>query len=157
MLQSPLIFTNSPNDTAILPYDTLIGYRLIGMTTHSTFKGELCYHEPYNATEAYYFLKGLNSCGQQMINPVTNQPTKYRFSGNACNRTGWLDTAAPTGQDRRNFAASGPFSMNSGDTQIVVVTFMVSRDGGTNFQNVCACKLIDTALKYYNDFRIMPI
>ena len=45
--------------------------------------------------------------------------------------------------------------MNSGDTQIVVISFMITRDGGNNLQNVCALQsLSDSALKYYyNDFR----
>ncbi len=45
--------------------------------------------------------------------------------------------------------------MNSGDTQIVVISYMITRDGGNNFQNVCALQsLSDSALKYYyNDFR----
>ncbi|HMR00545.1 MAG TPA: T9SS type A sorting domain-containing protein, partial [Ignavibacteria bacterium] len=43
----------------------------------------------------------------------------------------------------------------SGDTQIVVLSYMITRDGGNNFQNVCALQsLSDSALKYYyNDFR----
>ena len=49
----------------------------------------------------------------------------------------------------------GPFTMQSGDTQIVVLSYMITRDGGNNFQNVCALQsLSDSALKYYyNDFR----
>ena len=45
--------------------------------------------------------------------------------------------------------------MNSGDTQIVVLSYMITRDGGNNFQNVCALQsLSDSALKYYyNDFK----
>ena len=49
----------------------------------------------------------------------------------------------------------GPITMQSGDTQIVVFNYMITRDGGNNLQNVCALQsLSDSALKYYyNDFR----
>jgi len=45
--------------------------------------------------------------------------------------------------------------MNSGDTQIVLMNYMLTRDGGNNLQNVCAVQsLSDSALKYYyNDFK----
>jgi len=45
--------------------------------------------------------------------------------------------------------------MNSGDTQIVVISYNISREGGNNFQNICSMKnYSDTALKYYyNDFQ----
>ncbi|HRF65392.1 MAG TPA: T9SS type A sorting domain-containing protein [Ignavibacteria bacterium] len=152
LLQSPLRFTGSNTDTAKLPYDTLTGYKHIGMTTHNSFKNSGCYGDPDKDTSAYYYLTGLNECGQPMINWITGQPSKFRFSGNACQRTGWYDSLPG---DKKNFIGSGPFVMNSGDTQIVMSSFMITRDGGNNFQNVCALQsLSDSALKYYyNDFR----
>ena len=36
-LQSPIKFTGNNNDTARLPYDTLVGYKLLGMTAHNSF------------------------------------------------------------------------------------------------------------------------
>ncbi len=152
LLQSPLRFTGSQFDTAKLPYDTLTGYKLVGMTTHNSFKGDVCYGDPDKDTTAYYYLIGLNECGFPMINPVSGQPTKFRFSGNACHRTGWYDSLPG---DKKNFIGSGPFVMNSGDTQIVMSSFMITRNGGNNLQNVCALQsLSDSALKYYyTDFR----
>ena len=152
LLQSPMRFTGSATDTAKLPYDTLTGYKLIGMTTHNSFKNNPCWSDPDTDTGAYYYLNGFNECGQHMINGVTGQPTKFRFSGNACQRTGWYDSVPG---DNKNFIGSGPFVMSSGDTQIVMTSFMVTRDGGNNLQNVCAVQsLSDSALKYYyNDFK----
>ena len=153
LLQSPLKFTGINTDTAKLPYDTLTGYKIFGMTAHNTFKNNgPCYSDPNIDTSAYNLLKGMNGCGQQMINWVTGMPTKFRYSGNACQSTGWYDSNTA---DKKNFISSGPFIMNSGDTQIVVLSFMITRDGGNNLQNVCALQsLSDSALKYYyNDFR----
>ena len=96
-------------------------------------------------------MRGKDGCGNTINNWVTNQPTTYRLSGNACARTGWYDS---TQGDKRSIMNAGPFTMNSGDTQIVVLSYMITRDGGNNFQNVCALQsLSDSALKYYyNDF-----
>ncbi len=151
-LQSPLRFTGINTDTAKLPYDTLTGYKLIGMTTHNSFKSGICLGDPDNYIEAYNLLKGFDNCGNPMINWITGQPSKFRFNGNACQRTGWYDS---TQGDKKNFIGSGPFKMNSGDTQVIMTSFMITRDGGTNLQNVCALQsLSDSALKYYyNDFR----
>jgi hypothetical protein len=152
LLQSPLRYTGSINDTAKLPYDTLTGYKHIGMTTHNSFKNNGCYSDPNTGIEAYNFLNGFDNCGNPMINGVTGQITKFRYSGNACQRTGWNDSFPA---DKKNFIGSGPFVMNSGDTQIVMTSFMITRDGGNNLQNVCALQtLSDSALaNYFNDFR----
>jgi hypothetical protein len=152
LLQSPLRYTGNNNDTAKLPYDTLTGYHQIGMSTHNSFKNNLCHGDPDKDTTAYYYLTGLDECGRQMINWVSGQPTKFLYSGNACQRTGWYDSLPA---DKKNFIGSGPFVMNSGDTQIVMSSFTITRTGGNNLQNVCALQsLSDSALGYYyNDFR----
>jgi hypothetical protein len=151
LLQSPLRYTGINTDTVKLPYDTLTGYKLIGMTTHNSFKNSGCYGDPDKDTTAYYYLTGLNECGQPMINWVTGQPSKFRFSGNACQRTGWYDSVSG---DKKNFIGSGPFVMSSADTQVVVLSFMITRSGINNLQNVCAVQtLSDTSLaNYYRDF-----
>ena len=153
MLQSPIRFTGNPLDTAKLPYGIYIGYKLIGMTSSFTFKcGYPCLCEPNDAEEAYYVMRGLNTCGNPYINPVTGLPTKFVYSGNSCSRTGWIDSVPG---DRKYLMNSGPFSMAALDTQIVVFSLMISRDGSDNFDNVCKLQTIsDSALKYYyNDFQ----
>ncbi len=154
LLQTPVFFTGNMLDTAKLPYDTLPGYKMTGMTSFNTFVngGNECVGDPDEAFRAYYYMKGLNGCGQQMINWVTNTPTKFKYSGDMCNRTGWFDS---TTHQSRYIQSTGPFRMNISDTQQLVLSYMVSRDGGNNFLNACALKSIsDSALKYYyNDFK----
>jgi hypothetical protein len=155
LLQSPLRFTGNNNDTAKLPYDTLIGYRLVGMTAYNWFTNshpDPCLDHPTHATEAYYFMKGFDMCGRTFVNPLNNQPTKFMYDGDACGRTGWFDSLS---RQYMNLQSSGPFTINSIDTQIVVMSFVITRDGGNNYQNVCAVQSYsDSALKYYyNDFR----
>ena len=153
-LQSPIRYTGNNSDTAKLPYDTLTGYKMTGMTGFFRFigGGNECVGDPDEAFRAYNFMRGKDGCGNNIINWLTNQPTSYVFSGNACSRTGWYDSGQG---DKRGISNMGPVEMNSGDTQIVVMSFMITRDGGNNFQNVCALQsLSDSALKYYyNDFR----
>jgi len=153
-LQSPLRFTGSNLDTAKMPYDTLIGYKMTGMSGFNGFLGggNECQGEPDQAIHAYNFMRGKDGCGNNIINWITNQPTSFRYSGNACTRSGWYDSLSG---DKRCIANMGPITMQSGDTQIVVLSYMITRDGGNNFQNVCALQsLSDSALKYYyNDFR----
>jgi len=154
IMQSPLMFTNNNLDSAMLPYDTLIGYKLTNMSGFNGFIGgsNECFGEPDNAVNAYHYLRGKWGCGDPIINWLTNQETTFRYSGDACTRTGWYDSIPG---DKRSFSNMGPVTMNSGDTQIVVLSYMISRDGGNNLQNVCALQsLSDSALKYYyNDFR----
>jgi len=154
ILQSPLKFTANNNDTAKLPYDTLVGYKLTGMSGFYSFLGQNppCVSDPNNSFEAYNFMRGKDGCGNDIINFVTNQTTTYMYSGNPCSGMGWIDNFS---RDKRSIANMGPFTMNSRDTQIVVLSYMITRDGGNNNQNVCALQsLSDSALKYYyNDFR----
>ncbi len=153
-LQTPIIHTGNNSDTAKLPYDTLIGYKMTGMSGFNRFigGGNECTGDPDQAIYAYNFMRGKDGCGNNIINWLTNQPTSYIYSGNACLRNGWYDSLSG---DKRGISNMGPITMQSGDTQIVVLSYMITRDGGNNLQNVCALQsLSDSALKYYyNDFR----
>jgi hypothetical protein len=97
-------------------------------------------------------MKGLDNCGRPYINPITHLPTKFQYTGDACHRIGWFDSLST---DRCPFQTSGPFTMNSGDTQIVVMAFVIG-SGSNNFQNVCNIQsLSDSAKKYYySDFNV---
>ncbi|KXK50991.1 MAG: peptidase S8/S53 subtilisin kexin sedolisin, partial [Chlorobi bacterium OLB5] len=153
-LQSPLKLTGSNIDTAKLPYDTLIGYKLTGLTGFFTYYNgsNECYGDPDHAIHAYNIMRGKDGCGYNIINWVTGNPTAFMYSGNTCSRTGWHDSVQG---DKRNNSNTGNITMNPGDTQIVVLSYMITRDGGNNLLNVCALQsLSDSALKYYyNDFR----
>jgi hypothetical protein len=155
LLQSPLKYTGNPSDTARLPYGILVGYKLIGLTSSIGFYNgttDPCLIDPAEYFAAFNFMKGLDGCGRPIINPLTGNPTKFVYSGNACNRTGWVDNLS---RDARVMQSSGPITMLNGDTQIVVYSYAISRDGSNNYENVCGLqKLSDTALKYYyNDFQ----
>ncbi len=152
-LQSPLRYTGNNNDTAKLPYDTLAGYKIIGLSSYTVFREvDQCQNHPDDAIFGYNFLRGKDGCGRDIINPITGLPTNFNYDGDACNRTGWFDSLS---HDMQDLSPSGPFAMNVSDTQIVVVSYSITRDGGSNFQNVCTMQsLSDSALyHYYHDFR----
>ncbi|MBZ0204215.1 MAG: T9SS type A sorting domain-containing protein [Ignavibacteria bacterium] len=154
MLQSPVKFTGNSNDTAHLPYSNMVGYKLLGMTSNVFVIGAStnpCWNDPDSAGGGYNLLKGFDLCGNPKINYVTGLPTKYQYTGNACSRVGWYDSSS---QDRRLIQSSGPFTMNSSDTQVFVIGTVISAQGGDNFQNVCTMlSMTDSAwYHYYDDF-----
>ena len=153
-LQSPLRHTGNNIDTARLPYDTLIGYKMTGLSGANLFRGSasVCLGDPDEAVPGYNFMRGKDGCGRDFYNHVNHQPTSFLYSGDACRRIGWIDSF---GADKRFIQNSGPLLMNSGDTQIVVLAYVITRDGGNNYQNVCNMQSYsDSALKYYyNDFQ----
>lgn len=156
-LQSPIVFTGNNNDTAKLPYGNLVGYRLIGLSSFTTFLngGTVCTGDPDHAIYAYNFMRYGDGCGNPMINWTTGGPSKYKYNGNACNRTGWYDS---TQGDKRHLQVSGPFTMQSQDTQIIVIGAFIER-GSNNLQSVCA--LLDAGYrvqKFYNsNFAATPL
>lgn len=156
-LQSPIVFTGNPNDTAKLPYGNLVGYKAIGLTAFNYFKngGGQCDGDPDQAVNAYNFMRGTDGCGVTLINYVTGNPTKFKWSGDACARTGWIDSVE---SDKRFLQCSGPFTMNSLDTQIIVIGAFIE-GGSDNFQSVC--RLLETGEKvqtfYNSNFAAIPL
>lgn len=150
MLQGPVVYTGINTDTAKLPCSSLVGYKMKLMTGHFvTYNaGTQCFSDPDNAINAYYILKGKDACGNTLINHTTGLPTTYVYSGNACLRTGWFDSTA---NDVRNVINTGPFNMNSGDTQVLAYSYTIAR-GSTNYQSVCELLSATDAIKnfYYN-------
>lgn len=157
ILQGPVVFTGNNLDTAKLPCSTLVGYKMRLMTGHFGFfnSGTSCFGDPDSASFTYNVLRGKDACGNTLINYTTGQPTTYVYSGNACTRTGWYDS---TGGDKRNLINSGPFNMNSGDTQIVTYSYTITR-GINNYQSVCDLLNITDNIKYnyYNCFNLIGV
>jgi|GEM_PF-1865906 len=56
-----------------------------------------------------------------LYRPITGEETKFAFTGDPIERTGWLDTPV----DVRSMIASGPFSLGAGERQIISVAWAV--------------------------------
>jgi len=137
-LQSPIIYTGNPADSAKLPYDTLVGYTELGMTGFNVFfnGSDPCKSDPPDYIHGYNFLKGNDGCGNPLYNWVYGHPTHYAYTGSYCNgsqASGWYDSAA---QDRRFIQDTGPFVMHSNDTQQIVIGIFMAR-GNNNINSVC--------------------
>jgi hypothetical protein len=159
-LQGPLIFTGNPNDSVVLPYGTIHGYKELGMTGFNVFENinDPCKGDPSTAIQGYNFMKGNDGCGNPDINPITHQPSKYRFNtATYCSgpRTGWYDSLST---DRRMIQGSGPFTMAAGDTQVIVLGLFMEK-GSDNIASVC--KLIHNSVRvqriYDANFRAIPL
>jgi Secretion system C-terminal sorting domain len=80
----------------------------------------------YSGTvEFYNLLQGkVGLTGEDFINPITLQPTKFPLSGEPLTKDGWIDGILHEAADRRMGMASGPFNMAPADTQEVIVVEM---------------------------------
>jgi hypothetical protein len=77
---------------------------------------------PDGASQFYNFMQGkIGLTGDPFIDPITNQPTKFPLSGNPVTGDGWIDGILHSPNDRRLGLSTGPFQMEPGDTQVVVV------------------------------------
>ncbi len=157
ILQSPLNYTGNISDTAKLPYGNYVGYKQTGMSSYNIFltAGSSCVVDPGSALPAYNFMRGKDGCGNTLINWVTGKPTKYRYSGNSVNRTGWFDSTAG---DKRQILNCGPFSMASGSEQFLVSAVMTARSN-TNFNSISSVITSSITAKdfYNNSFGGTPI
>ena len=73
-----------------------------------------------DAEDAFFALNGLDPDGVAMVNPVTNQTTRFAFTGDPVAGTGWLDER----NDSRQLLSRPPFSLGEGETKSVVVVIM---------------------------------
>jgi len=80
----------------------------------------------------------------------TGEITKFVLSGDPVAGTGWIDGVQLPPGDRRLVMASGPFTMNLGDSQDVVLA-MVGGMGSDNISSVSVAKFHDTYAQYAYD------
>jgi hypothetical protein len=74
-------------------------------------------------------LQGLRPIGLPWINPVNDQVTRYPFSGDPVEGSGWINFDADGNRkDRRIGINTGPFTMALGDTQEIITALI-----GDNF------------------------
>ncbi|QQS36884.1 MAG: hypothetical protein IPM56_02715 [Ignavibacteriales bacterium] len=91
-----------------------------------------CQQGVYAGTlEWYNLFQGLHNFGTEIINPITNTPTKFPLCGDPVMQTGWYEGSGwpggPSPADRRFHMPVGPFNMAPGDTQEVVIAILISK------------------------------
>jgi hypothetical protein len=168
-------YFRSPINKSVSPPDTL------GLTSFVYFTNPgsgqaVCEQDPDNPDQAYRYLKGLKSDGTSWLDPTFNppRPTVYCYPGDPESGTGWNESfgrinncggatsgnlePSPGGDRRFIFnSGSGNFTVNPGDTQIIVLAQFIAR-GSNNLNSVTKLKdLSRTAQKLFDaNFNVVP-
>jgi hypothetical protein len=163
--QGPIV--PAPGDSAKFGEGWRQGYRNLPMTAFSLYiNGSPIYRDPSQGVPAgsqefYNYLQGYVWDGSSFIDPHTQQPSRFVVTGDPVTGVGWYEgTGWPGGPppgDRRHVMASGPFVMNPGDTQEVVVGIVIAI-GSNNVNSIAALKEKDKAaqIAYDLDFNLTP-
>ena len=162
-----------PGDTANVSGQKVADFKNLPMSSFAKYirGGPVDTQDPETAIEAYNFMLGLNGLGQEVIDPITNLPTKFVNISDPEAGTGWVDGVDLSSSDRRMMMNTGPFTMQpwedtNGDglaqpgepgVQEIVGGFMVAQ--GTDARN-SATRLIQAdqkaQLAYDLDFALPP-
>ncbi|MCW8812451.1 MAG: T9SS type A sorting domain-containing protein [Chlorobium sp.] len=143
MLQSPVVYTNNPSDTANNNFGELLGTQTISksknldITAHTFFiGGNPNLRDPNSATEARNYLLGENRIGEYP-NPCTWPFGQVRggidchqvnphfwFSGDPVADIGWISTQ---NRDTRNLISTGPFNLGKDKPQEIIIAYVIGR------------------------------
>jgi hypothetical protein len=102
-------------------------------------------------------MQGLNNDGSIIINPITNEPTIWSLTGDPVTGTGWYEgtgwPGGPTPGDRRYHLPTGPFNLAPGDTQEVVIAYLMKK-GTDNINSITELKNYAAQIQHWydNDF-----
>jgi hypothetical protein len=126
----------------VVGYDFFLGPRTTGGDTlgMTSFNKYINGTDPASSDATYSYMQGLLPDGSDLVDPTTGLPTHYFNSGDPVLGTGWLDNNAA---DKRMMLSSGPFSMEPGDTQIVVAALIIGQ-GSNRLSSVAGLRFYDT-------------
>ena len=167
--QGPMI--PSPGDTAIFGLKKVPDHKNLPMTSFLYFAAGGAITDPplgyssYSTTLACYnMLRGflptddIHAPDHYTIGsgPETGKPTKFPLSGDPVYRTGDLDGTGKniSPGDRRMGICSGPFSMEPGEEQEIVIAIVggiITGEGGDNINSVAELKINDKMAQFMYD------
>ena len=125
----------------------------LGMTAFYYFaRGDPSVTDPtqgdiQGSDQFYNFMRGRIGLTGEIFTDPNGRQTTFALDGDPQTGTGWLDGQILPSGDRRIGAASGPFTMAAGDTQVVVVAEIVA-GAIPGVDRISAIGL----LKYYDQF-----
>lgn len=82
---------------------------------------------PEYPQNAFDYCRGLTKMGTPNINPLTQQPARFAFTGDPVANTGWLKVNYWNPADVRSFLSVGPVTLAPGDTQEVNAAVIIAR------------------------------
>jgi len=103
--------------------------------------------DPQNATQSYNFMRGVLGDGRAIIDPITQQPTTFFYTGDPVQRTGWLDTNPG---DRRFLLSTESFSLSPGETMVVAAAIIIG-DGQERLSSFRKLQLYDDEVQAFFD------
>lgn len=103
--------------------------------------------DPAGSTQFYNFFQGkVGLTGNYFVDPTTGLNTTFVLTGDPQKHKGWVDGMVLPAGDRRIGLASGPFTMNPGDEQEIVVA-EIAAGAVTGVDRLSAIGL----LKFYDE------
>jgi hypothetical protein len=158
LLQGPIV--PSPGDTAIFNFHRILDYKNLPMTSYGYYiAGNPLINDPnlgeHSGTLQWYNLLNGFIPTEDVLNPTpythgsgphAGQATKFPLNGDPVAGSGDIDGQGnnfPPG-DRRMAVCSGPFTMQNGDTQEVVLAIsggIVVQPGSNNITSVAQLKM----------------
>ncbi len=152
--QGPIV--PSPGDIATVSGVQVFDFKNLEMTSFAKYinGGPPQLSDPETGPEAYNFMQGFDLFGDPVVNPLTNQETKFWHDGDPGTGTGWLDDDH---RDKRFLMSAGPFTLADGDAQELVMGMIIAQ-GATGVQSVDLVKRNDAVaqLAYDINFALPP-
>lgn len=139
--QGPIV--PAPGDTAHVSGVPVPDHRNLPMTSFNKYINGT---DPESPVETYNYQQGLTRYGAPMTDPEGNTTTFFA-SGDPVTSTGWTDSDP---SDRRMFLTSGPFTMEPGDSQEIVVAVVVG-SGKDRLTSVTSLKFNDRFAQFAFD------
>ncbi len=157
-VQAPVVV--SEGDSAQINGNTLYNKDNLPMTSFVLYLGEGgVYADPLRADyqgtlQIYNNMQGYIWDGSEFYDPVAQKSTKFNLSGDPETGTGWYEGDGWSGGahsgDRRFMLSCGPFTIEPGDTQDIVIAIMMAR-GENNLNSVTKLKELAATVKSYYD------
>ena len=156
-VRGSLKYTGNLNDTVkyFQPFGSnriirKIGFKDEGLTV---FSDPNDFTEPLNNAQTYRVMKGLKRDGGRWVNPVTNDTTNEKFSGDPVTGTGWIISGE---SDRHSYMSTGPFgNINPGDTITIVVAQIIAK-GNSNLNSITQLRNTAKIIQNFYDNNLTP-
>jgi photosystem II stability/assembly factor-like uncharacterized protein len=159
-IRGPKYFTGNNNDTANYCFAKFKRnypkYKNSSLSVFSTYtSGAPVYGDPRIYYETYRILQGLGRDGTPWINPITNQLTKFVYSGDPVTNTGWVQQVS---DEQRFLLSFGPVNIPPNDTQMIVIAQVIAK-GTSNLNSITLLRQYAQIAKdnYNNCFANVPI
>lgn len=116
----------------------------LGLTSFDKYVGG---GGPFDALSTLNLMRGLDTNGNPVIDPVSGLPTNYMVPGDPVAGTGWLD-AFPS--DRRMMGNTGPFALAPGQTQTLWLA-IVAGQGSNRLASIQVMRRHDDYVQSFFD------